>query len=232
MTALRSSSGQRRPGPSRAYPRDRVRARRFHLTALYQVNRLRPADNLGQGRRPVDPRRQACRRHVPGRHGSRGRFERPARTCRLDDLPAAWLRAFRSRGPRRAATGFVVLPLALTCLVIHVTDDAGNRFSCIRRPGTGREDFDNLDRERARTRSRAASSTPTIPYTVDENGARLTDHAPGPSSPAGRVLNDKGEKGDANGRGHQGSGSGRATARALGRLKHQYPAFVGARKSR
>ncbi|HYW63913.1 MAG TPA: class I tRNA ligase family protein, partial [Bradyrhizobium sp.] len=58
-----------------------------------------------------------------------------------------------------------------------------------------------------------------IPYTVDENGA-FTDHAPGFSGK--RVLNDKGEKGDAN----------EAVIKALidahmllarGRLKHQYP---------
>ena len=59
----------------------------------------------------------------------------------------------------------------------------------------------------------------TIPYTVDENGA-FTDHAPGFTGK--RVINDKGEKGDAN----------EAVIKALvergmllarGRLKHQYP---------
>ena len=64
-----------------------------------------------------------------------------------------------------------------------------------------------------------AASTPTIPYTVDENGA-FTDHAPG--FVGKRVINDKGEKGDAN----------EAVIKALveagmllarGRLKHQYP---------
>ena len=58
-----------------------------------------------------------------------------------------------------------------------------------------------------------------IPYTVDENGA-YTDHAPG--FVGKRVINDKGEKGDAN----------EAVIKALveagkllarGRLKHQYP---------
>ena len=58
-----------------------------------------------------------------------------------------------------------------------------------------------------------------IPYTVDENGA-LTDQAPGFAGR--RVINDKGEKGDAN----------EAVIKALieagmllarGRLKHQYP---------
>ena len=58
-----------------------------------------------------------------------------------------------------------------------------------------------------------------IPYTVDENGA-FTEHAPGFTGK--RVINDKGEKGDAN----------EAVIKALvdagmllarGRLKHQYP---------
>ena len=59
----------------------------------------------------------------------------------------------------------------------------------------------------------------SIPYTVDENGA-FTAHAPGFTGR--RVINDKGEKGDAND----------AVIKALveagniiarGRLKHQYP---------
>ena len=58
-----------------------------------------------------------------------------------------------------------------------------------------------------------------IPYTVDENGA-FTEAAPGFTGK--RVINDKGEKGDAN----------EAVIKALveagmliarGRLKHQYP---------
>ncbi len=58
-----------------------------------------------------------------------------------------------------------------------------------------------------------------IPYTVDENGA-LTNQAPGFEGK--RVINDKGEKGDAN----------EAVIKALiaagnllarGRVKHQYP---------
>ncbi len=78
--------------------------------------------------------------------------------------------------------------------------------------------FRHLDRECARAAKRAAS-TPTIPYTVDENGA-FTDQAPGFAGK--RVITDKGEKGDAN----------EAVIKALveagmliarGRLKHQYP---------
>jgi isoleucyl-tRNA synthetase len=98
----------------------------------------------------------------------------------------------------------------------HVTEDAGTGFVHTA-PGHGREDFDIwmenkslLDAGRINT---------TIPYTVDENGA-FTDQAPGFTGR--RVINDKGEKGDAN----------EAVIKALidagkllarGRLKHQYP---------
>ncbi len=58
-----------------------------------------------------------------------------------------------------------------------------------------------------------------IPYTVDENGA-LTDQAPGFTGK--RVINDKGEKGDANEAVIKALiGTGMLLAR--GRLKHQYP---------
>jgi len=48
---------------------------------------------------------------------------------------------------------------------------------------------------RMRANSRRAASTPPSPYTVDENGA-FTDHAPGFTGK--HVINDEGEKGDAN----------------------------------
>jgi isoleucyl-tRNA synthetase len=98
----------------------------------------------------------------------------------------------------------------------HVTDDAGTGFVHTA-PGHGRDDFDvwsmwatELERFEINT---------AIPYTVDENGA-FTDQAPGFKGK--RVINDKGEKGDAN----------EAVIKALidagmliarGRLKHQYP---------
>ncbi len=98
----------------------------------------------------------------------------------------------------------------------HVTDDTGTGFVHTA-PGHGREDFDvwtaNVEKLRRRNISTA------IPYTVDENGA-FTGHAPGFTGK--RVINDKGEKGDAN----------EAVIKALvdagmllarGRLKHQYP---------
>jgi isoleucyl-tRNA synthetase len=70
----------------------------------------------------------------------------------------------------------------------------------------------------------AAEIDTTIPYTVDGNGA-LTDAAPGFAGK--RVINDKGEKGDANEAviralgPKENGGTGMLIAR--GRLKHQYP---------
>ncbi|HEY2758251.1 MAG TPA: isoleucine--tRNA ligase [Pseudolabrys sp.] len=98
----------------------------------------------------------------------------------------------------------------------HVTDDAGTGFVHTA-PGHGREDFDIWTASRAALEVRGIN--PSIPYTVDENGA-LTEAAPGFTGK--RVINDKGEKGDAN----------EAVIKALvaagmliarGRLKHQYP---------
>jgi isoleucyl-tRNA synthetase len=98
----------------------------------------------------------------------------------------------------------------------HVTDDAGTGFVHTA-PGHGREDFDVWMLSAQRLEEEGISTA--IPYTVDENGA-FTDHAPG--FVGKRVINDKGEKGDAN----------EAVIKALidagmllarGRLKHQYP---------
>jgi isoleucyl-tRNA synthetase len=98
----------------------------------------------------------------------------------------------------------------------HVTDDAGTGFVHTA-PGHGREDFEVWTANRAALE--AHKINPSIPYTVDENGA-FTEQAPGFTGK--RVINDKGEKGDAN----------EAVIKALieahmiiarGRLKHQYP---------
>jgi isoleucyl-tRNA synthetase len=98
----------------------------------------------------------------------------------------------------------------------HVTDDTGTGFVHTA-PGHGREDFDVWMSNARELESRGINTT--IPYTVDENGA-FADQAPGFEGK--RVLNDKGEKGNAND----------AVIKALidagmllarGRLKHQYP---------
>ncbi|MDB5625551.1 MAG: isoleucyl-tRNA synthetase [Tardiphaga sp.] len=98
----------------------------------------------------------------------------------------------------------------------HVTDDAGTGFVHTA-PGHGREDFEAW-MACARELSERGIAT-TIPYTVDENGA-LTEQAPGFTGK--RVLNDKGEKGDANEAVIKAlTDAGMLLARS--RLKHQYP---------
>ena len=98
----------------------------------------------------------------------------------------------------------------------HVTDDTGTGFVHTA-PGHGREDFDVWMANAARLEKSAINSA--IPYTVDENGA-FTDHAPGFQGK--RVINDKGEKGDANEAVIKAlAAAGNIIAR--GRLKHQYP---------
>jgi len=98
----------------------------------------------------------------------------------------------------------------------HVTEDTGTGFVHTA-PGHGREDFDVWMENKAALEARGINTA--IPYTVDENGA-FTEAAPGFTGK--RVINDKGEKGDAN----------EVVIKALidthmliarGRLKHQYP---------
>jgi isoleucyl-tRNA synthetase len=112
----------------------------------------------------------------------------------------------------------------------HVTDDAGTGFVHTA-PGHGREDFeiwsssksDLEDRSKEwidyETKAAAPEINTTVPYTVDENGA-FTESAPGFTGK--RVINDKGEKGDANDAVIKAlAEAGNIIAR--GRLKHQYP---------
>src|SRR5262245_17153736 len=98
----------------------------------------------------------------------------------------------------------------------HVTDEDGTGFVHTA-PGHGRDDFEIWTANRSALEARGIN--PAIPYTVDENGA-FTEGVPGFTGR--RVINDKGEKGDAN----------EAVVKALveagmliarGRLKHQYP---------
>jgi len=98
----------------------------------------------------------------------------------------------------------------------HVTDDTGTGFVHTA-PGHGREDFDVWTANRVALEARGIN--PSIPYTVDENGA-LTEAAPGFTGK--RVINDKGEKGDANNAVIAALAEA-GTIIARGRLKHQYP---------
>jgi isoleucyl-tRNA synthetase len=104
----------------------------------------------------------------------------------------------------------------------HVTDDAGTGFVHTA-PSHGREDFDAwMDNARA-LEARGISSA--IPFTVDDAGYFTADaHGFGPDAEggAGRVLDDKGKKGDANDRVIKAL-IGRHALFARGRLKHSYP---------
>ena len=104
----------------------------------------------------------------------------------------------------------------------HVTDDTGTGFVHTA-PGHGREDFDIWMANGQMLTKRGIDTR--IPYTVDADGF-YTDEAPGfgPSSPGGakRVIDDKGNKGDANEAVIKAlAAAGNILAR--GRLKHQYP---------
>ena len=98
----------------------------------------------------------------------------------------------------------------------YVTDEDGTGFVHTA-PGHGREDFDTWTEHAPELGKRGVDTT--IPFTVDGDG-RFTKDAPGFTGK--RVIDDKGNKGDAN----------EAVIKALaeagmmvarGRLKHQYP---------
>jgi isoleucyl-tRNA synthetase len=98
----------------------------------------------------------------------------------------------------------------------HVTDEAGTGFVHTA-PGHGREDFD-VWTENAQALE-AAGIDPAIPFTVDAAGAFTAD---APGFEGIQVINDKGEKGDANDAVIKALvAAGNLIAR--GRLKHQYP---------
>ncbi len=134
---------------------------------------------------------------------------------KVRDMPADTLDVVECAHPLKGVGGgyqFTVPLLAGD----HVTDDTGTGFVHTA-PGHGREDFEVWTSNARDLEARGINTV--IPYTVDENGA-LTDQAPGFTGK--RVINDKGEKGDAN----------EAVIEALveagmllarGRLKHQYP---------
>jgi isoleucyl-tRNA synthetase len=130
-----------------------------------------------------------------------------------EDVPVDALKNFQCAHPLAALGYNFKVPLLEG---EHVTDDTGTGFVHTA-PGHGREDFEVWTAKSKWLADRGINNA--IPYTVDENGA-LTAQAPG--FEGRRVINDKGEKGDAN----------EAVIKALidahmliarGRLKHQYP---------
>ena len=110
---------------------------------------------------------------------------------KVRDLPGDTLDAVECAHPLRGFAGGYEFTVPLIA-GDHVTDDTGTGFVHTA-PGHGREDFDAWIANVRELEARGIH--PVIPYTVDENGA-YTDHAPGFEGK--RVLNDKGEKGDAN----------------------------------
>jgi isoleucyl-tRNA synthetase len=130
-------------------------------------------------------------------------------------VPAEDLAQLATAHPLKGHTGgyqFIVPLLAGD----HVSDDAGTGFVHTA-PGHGREDFDVWTANARDLEARGINAA--IPYTVDANGA-FTEQAPGFTG--ARVINDKGEKGDANGAVIKVlTDNGMLIAR--GRLKHQYP---------
>ena len=134
---------------------------------------------------------------------------------KVRDLPAETLDAVECAHPLKGLDGgyqFIVPLLSGD----HVTDDTGTGFVHTA-PGHGREDFDIWTANARELEARGINTT--IPYTVDENGA-LTAQAPGFTGK--RVINDKGEKGDANDAVIKALIE-RGMLLARGRLKHQYP---------
>ena len=134
---------------------------------------------------------------------------------RVDTVPATALAAMECAHPLKGVAGGYDFRVPLL-EGDHVTDDTGTGFVHTA-PGHGREDFEVWTANARELEARGINTI--IPYTVDENGA-FTDQAPGFTGK--RVINDKGEKGDAN----------EAVIKALietgmllarGRLKHQYP---------
>jgi isoleucyl-tRNA synthetase len=134
---------------------------------------------------------------------------------KVRDVPADTLDVVECAHPLRGLDGGYEFTVPLLP-GDHVTDDTGTGFVHTA-PGHGREDFDVWMANARELESRGINTT--IPYTVDENGA-FTSAAP--AFEGKRVINDKGEKGDAN----------EAVIKALvaagmllarGRLKHQYP---------
>jgi len=134
---------------------------------------------------------------------------------KVRDIPADTLDAVECAHPLKGLEGGYEFTVPLLP-GDHVTDDTGTGFVHTA-PGHGREDFDIWTANARELESRGIN--PAIPYAVDENGA-LTAQAPGFTGR--RVIDDKGNKGDANESVIKALIE-RGMLLARGRLKHQYP---------
>ena len=101
----------------------------------------------------------------------------------------------------------------------HVTDDAGTGFVHTA-PSHGREDWDLWTSAETQKTLRTLKITPTIPTPVDENGAYTAD---APGFEGKRVINDKGDKGDANGAVIDALKQAGALLAHNPKFTHQYP---------
>ena len=132
---------------------------------------------------------------------------------RIRDIPASELAAMTCAHPLASLGYDFDVPLLDGD---HVTDDAGAGFVHTA-PGHGREDFDIWMASGRLLLERHID--PRIPYTVDADGF-YTDEVLG--FDGARVIDDKGNKGDANERVIKALVEAGALL-ARGRLKHQYP---------
>jgi isoleucyl-tRNA synthetase len=132
---------------------------------------------------------------------------------RLASVTARQLSLVECRHPLRALGYDFKVPLLAGD---HVTDEDGTGFVHTA-PGHGREDFEIWTQHTPELAKRGID--PVIPFTVDGDG-RFTKEAPGFEGQ--RVIDDQGNKGDAN----EAVIKALIAANALiarGRLKHQYP---------
>jgi len=132
---------------------------------------------------------------------------------RVRDVPASELADMTTAHPLAALGYDFDVPLLDGD---HVTDDAGAGFVHTA-PGHGREDFDIWMASSRLLHERGIDAR--IPYTVDADGF-YTNEVPG--FDGARVIDDKGNKGDANERVIKALVEAGALL-ARGRLKHQYP---------
>jgi isoleucyl-tRNA synthetase len=132
---------------------------------------------------------------------------------RLANVTATQLAGAEASHPLRAQGYDFRVPLLAGD---HVTDEDGTGFVHTA-PGHGREDFEIWMQLAPELEKRGIDTT--IPFTVDGDG-RFTKDAPGFEGK--RVIDDKGDKGDANDAVIKALVASNALI-ARGRLKHQYP---------